>query len=428
MMRFKHLLVLILLICTLFSLWGCQSSAQVEPVILKVSYPSVQQFYRDYGFGFEKKYPHIQIQVVPYDWEAADPGKDADIRYMQLMSDYKQQIVDGKLLSLASRFQQDRDEELLKISPIMATLLKSVADNGELYGVSPTFEGIGLFYNKDLFTKYGVALPTEGLSWKGIYTLSMRFPKETADGKPLYGLQFDNNPRTVMKYLMEAGRTEGLSYIQPQSLQVTINTDRWQALLKDAIEAFRSGSFFAENDAGNPPFLTGQAAMTIGNLGSAYNYEQFAKMEVADAINWGLTTPPIDPGQPERSRGYSIHEIFGISADSTHPEEAWKLLKFMISDAENTRYMTNYQNRGIPVVTEFTQPIPGKDDLSPLYRLEANPDNPDPYLWLDHEIVNAFHDTAQPIIEAAIQGDMTIEEALAEIELKGQQAIDAKKQ
>ncbi|BBI31663.1 extracellular solute-binding protein [Cohnella abietis] len=426
-MRFKMIHLLVLIVGSVTVLSGCQSSKPQETVILQVSYPSAQKFYRDYGYGFEKKYPNIQIQVIPYDWEAANPSQDADIQYMQQLSQYRQEIEQGHLLSLASRFQQDKDQDLTKVSPIMTTLLKSAADNGELYGVSPTFSGEALFYNKDLFSQFGITPPHSEMGWKDIFALASRFPKQNKDGKALYGFQKNYSQQAELQYLLEAGRIEGLSYIQPQTLKVTINTDEWKRILNYTLEAFRSKALYGEDDAGYPLFLTGQAAMTLGTLTSAYSYEEFAKMEGTEPINWGLVTPPINPEQPDRSRYYSVNEVFGISSASPHPEEAWKLLKYMITDSENTRLMANYKHREIPLITEYIQPIAGKDDLASLYTLQAIPNDPSPYVSINQEILNAFQEAAGPILDQVIRGEKSIDNALTEIEIKGQQAVDEAK-
>ncbi|MCD9020799.1 extracellular solute-binding protein [Cohnella silvisoli] len=429
-MRFKSSRLLILLFSSLIILSGCLNSKPEKPIVLKVSAPSVQQFYRDYGYGFEKKYPHIQVQVVPYDSKSVDPYQDADIRYMYNLPLLRQQIEQGQLLSLSSRFQKEENSELGKLSPIVTTLLKSAADNGEMYGVSPTFQGVALFYNKDLFKQYGIAPPANGAAWKDIFALAMRFPNKGTDGQPLYGIGTNYYRNITLNCILEAGRTEGLSYIQPQTLKVTMNTEKWRTIWNYAIEAFRSGAIKGEEESlgGNDPsFMTGQVAMTLGGFSSAYSFEEYAEMFKVKRINWGIITPPVDPGQPDRSRSYTVDEIFGISTASMHQEEAWKLLEFIVSDAENIRNRANYRSQGIPSITEYMQPLSNWDDLSPIYKLQANPDNPNPYLVIDPKIVTALQDVAQPILDQVIRGDKTVEAALAEVELKGQQAVDVKR-
>jgi hypothetical protein len=63
-------------------------------------------------------------------------------------------------------------------------------------------------------------------------------------------------------------------------------------------------------------------------------------------------------------------------------------------------------------------------DLSPLYMLEANTAVMNPYSLIDATVLDAFHDVAQKLLDQAIQGEITVEEALAQVELQGQQAVN----
>ncbi|MOA24545.1 hypothetical protein D3C78_1452250 [compost metagenome] len=80
-------------------------------------------------------------------------------------------------------------------------------------------------------------------------------------------------------------------------------------------------------------------------------------------------------------------------------------------------------NYGLPAITDYIQPI-GDHDLTPLYSLRAVPAQIDPYLVIDHEIIDAFKKASQSILDKAIKGDISIDEALAEVELQGQLAVD----
>jgi ABC-type glycerol-3-phosphate transport system substrate-binding protein len=410
---------LLLLVLTLL-LAACQNAEPKEPVILKVAYPFAQKLYRDYGFGFEKKYPHIQIQVAS---DSPESGSDADIVYFQSLAEFREQIERGALVSLAVRYRDDK--ELERVSPIVTTLLSSAADNGELYGAAPSFEGTGVFYNKDLFAKYGVESPRSGMSWKDLLALAARFPRENDEGERLYGFDSNYTVNASLKFWLEAGRTEGLSYLQPPSGKVTINTERWRILLEGIIGSLRSAALF-EGDSPTEPFLTGHAAMKLGNLSSAYNFEQFAKMGTSSPVNWAVSAPPSDPGQPDRSRYYELHHIFAISAQSPHPEEAWELLRFMLADTDNIREMADVSNKGIPSITDYLRPMAGKESLSGLYALDAEPRDPNPYGWADADLVNALQEAMAPAFEQAIRGELTVEQALAAMEQAGQLAVDAK--
>lgn len=77
----------------------------------------------------------------------------------------------------------------------------------------------------------------------------------------------------------------------------------------------------------------------------------------------------------------------------------------------------------MPAVTEYVHPVTGHD-LSPLYSLQANPDYIDPYTQVDANVLDAFQSAAQSVLDRLLQNELTLEEALAEAELRGQEAVD----
>ena len=64
---------------------------------------------------------------------------------------------------------------------------------GKLYGLSPSFYSQVIFYNKDMFNKYGIPLPEDRMSWEKVFELAQRFPTDGAKDKRVYGLSFGYN-------------------------------------------------------------------------------------------------------------------------------------------------------------------------------------------------------------------------------------------
>ena len=78
------------------------------------------------------------------------------------------------------------------IYPGLIDMLKEIGGS-KLYGLSPSFYGNAVLYNKDLFNKYGVDLPHDGMSWQDILDLARRFPTEGDEKTRVYGYG-DNYP------------------------------------------------------------------------------------------------------------------------------------------------------------------------------------------------------------------------------------------
>ncbi|GAA0135268.1 hypothetical protein YSY43_21080 [Paenibacillus sp. YSY-4.3] len=426
----RGLLMILLLSVVMSSLAGCQRPQQVKPITIKVSYPSAQQFYKMFGFAFQKSHPHIEIQVIQ-DEPSMDAGSfdtEADVIYINGMDQYKAAIEQGKLRQILPPLLDPSTNEG-ELSPIVTALLSSASEDGRYYALAPAFHSEALYFNKKLFDEYNIAYPYDGMSWSDVFALAQRFPTEDKEGNRLYGIQMNYYKNVTMNYILKAGETENLSYLDPHTLKVTMNTERWNSIWTTAVQAFRAGVVYDQGEdldsMKHPAFLTEDAAMTVSSNALAYNFEPFSHFEDGTMLDWGVVSAPIDPLSPDTSNFYEIFDLFGVSTISEHPEEALELVKFIAGDSFNSRLLAQKQpNYGLPSVTEYVQPV-GAHDLSPLYLLQANPDYIDPYTQVDADVLDAFQSAAQSVLDRLLQNELTLEEALAEAELRGQEAVDA---
>jgi ABC-type glycerol-3-phosphate transport system substrate-binding protein len=424
-MRLKAICILITGMLCLVS--GC-AAPEPEPLTLTVRYPSVQSFYKRYGYAFEDKYPHITVQVVQDPMEQTDDAPGADVVFMHSLPLYSKRIEEGRLKDLTPLMKRDGFPPDT-FSPAVLDLLRHASPDGNLYGLAPAYSSDALYYNKSLFRLYGVPEPRNRMTWSEVFELAGRFPKTTDSGKPLYGFQMNFYKNVALNILLEVGKTEGLSYIDPATYRITMNTEGWRSVWFETVEAFRSGAIRdtgegEEEGIAFSPFFRGEAAMMVGSFMDAYNFDVLSRFPDGSVIDWGMVTVPVSRRHPDLSSAYALHEIYGVSADASHPEEAWELVKFIAADAGNNRFLArNEPNRGLPALTDAIQPVP-PHDLTPLYMLEANTAAIIPYLLVDATVSDAFQDVAQKLLDQAIQEEITIEEALEQAELQGQQAVN----
>lgn len=404
---------------------ACQTNPPKTPVTLTINYPMKSLFYERVGNAFESKFPNIQINVT-----SGNPEKDAslsDIIVMNSITEYKKLVGLNKLIPLQT-YLSGQDQLMSKLSPIT---IEPLQINGEMYGLTPSFDSEGIFFNKDLFEKYGVPLPTDQMSWHDILELAQRFPSKTNDGQPLVGFKSNYYEYIPFALILRIGQTENLTFIDPTTLKIEINTKSWKNIAEGVVDAVRNGSISIEDDNGSGqivalPILTGNAAMELASYTTAYNFNTYQQNYGGKSINWGVVTPPIDPNNPDYSDFYKINEIFGISSQTNHKDEAWTFIKFITSDTHF--YQTNINNLlnfGLPAMTEFIQPIEGHD-LSPLFTLKPTLDSVNPYDEVNYKMINAFKQAGQKILDEWIQDNhMSIDEAFTRIQNEGQQAVDA---
>lgn len=399
---------------------GCQTRQQREPITITVNYPSVQQFYKMYGYAFESKFPHINVQVVEDDPNDERVDKLTDVIYMNGMDHYKEAIEKGRLTVISSSEDDDLFESGGQMSPIVRTLLASASSDSQLYGLAPTFHSAALYFNKGLFDDNGIPYPYNGMSWRDVMMLAMQFPNTNEEGEPLYGIGINSNSEAALQYILEAGKTEGLAYIDSKTLKVTMNTERWKEIWLDVVAAFQGGVVFEgaedEDPMSHSSFLKEEAAMTIDSSGLAYQFETFSQFAEGSVLDWDMVTVPIDPVNPAYSSAYEIYDFYGVSSQSGHPEEALKLVKFIAGDPANSRLLAKGRsNMGLPAVTDYRSAI-DEHDLSPFYSLKANPNVKDTALLIEPAIMNAFRTGVQAVLNRVILGDLSVDEGLMEVE------------
>ncbi|MMZ62415.1 hypothetical protein D1872_246220 [compost metagenome] len=231
---------------------------------------------------------------------------------------------------------------------------------------------------------------------------------------------------------MRAGQTEGLSFINPDTLKVSFDSAEWKRIFEEVIDSFSKGIIYDQEDTGTgevepSPILTGQAAMEIHSSSMAYNFDSYSEMIGASKINWDLVTVPVGTHNRDQSDYYDVQEIFSISNATKHEQAAWKLIEFIMDNEQNMSNNSDKQpSSGLPAKTDLIQPL-GPHDLSPFYILQPVPYSNNPYDDVDYEILNAFKEAGQKVIEEAIRNSISIDQAIQQIEAEGQQVIDEMK-
>lgn len=406
---------------------GCTKEATQEPITLTVNYPSERLFYQKYGRDFEQKYPNITIKVIDPNLIENSENINVDIIFIDQLKVYKQMIEKGKLLNLDPLIQNSK-YPLSEITPIALQSLRSDL-NGGIYGLSPTFISHALFYNKDLFIEYGVPFPTNQMTWSEVLDLAERFPTNNASGERVYGFKSDYYMNIAFSMILRMGQTEGLTFINPTTLKMNLSSAEWREIFNKVVESFRKDVIYdqEESETGEiapSPILTNTAAMEIQSYSMAYNFDSYSEFIGGNPINWDMVTVPVPTRNKNQSDYYEIHEIYSISNSTPYKEEAWKFIDFVTNNDQNMGAKHEKQLlSGLPVKTDLIKPV-GNHDVSPLFLLDPAPYSNDPYDAVNYEILNAFKEVGQKAVEDTIQNALSIDEAIQQIEIEGQRAVD----
>ncbi|WIM99609.1 ABC transporter substrate-binding protein [Actinoplanes oblitus] len=224
------------------------------------------------------------------------------------------------------------DRDRVDLGKLNATTRSYTEFDGKRCAMPFLADAYGMYYNKDLFAKAGLAGPPRTLDELTAY--AKKLTVKNADGSlktvgflPLFDF-YENAaahlaPATGAKWLTEDGKS-------------AVGTDpQWKTLLSwqkdlvdwygyDNLTKFKAGlgdEFSADN-----AFQKGRVAM---NVDAEYRLA-FLK-DQSPNLRYGVA--PLPTTDPARyGGGYVTGNIVGISKNAKNPEAAWELIKYLTTD------------------------------------------------------------------------------------------------
>ncbi|MCR8657330.1 ABC transporter substrate-binding protein [Paenibacillus endoradicis] len=425
---------------------------------LKVMYYDESSFFQEYGMLYSALYPNIEIQVVETNQIQNTFMEENDNDYDKALAAFieKEQPdilmleptqleklgVEGKLYDIES-YVTDSKYDVDGLVPGVIDAMKGYG-GGNLYAIPTNFSTQALYYNKDLFDEYNVPYPTDQMTWTEVINLANMFP---TDGDPLeriFGLKMGWNKQlsTTVDIL---ANTEGLKAFDENTLQMTIDTPAWASIVEQAQSIMKSdvlfyddmlyggggdgvvyfeqnGDYYSQN-----PFFSGRLAMSLdGNyfvnqIEDAKNYAQNPE----DIIeNWDMVTAPVGSQNPDSSYYTSYYNLFAINAASTNVEEAWKFISYITGD-EYARVKTKVSYGNLPLRTKYME-LDTERNYAAFYKLKPMNQTID-YTKIPERYQYEYYNVSSETFNKVTNGDITVAEALAELQLRGNELLATEK-
>jgi multiple sugar transport system substrate-binding protein len=449
-MNFNRLHKIVMVLTCILLIAGCTSPAQnknEEKRTVKLMFWDENAFYRQYGDLFSMKYPNTEVELASiskiyrsnqneefdYDEELTKFIEEEQPDILLLSpSEIKKLGAGGKLTELQPLIDRDKYD----MTTYSQGILESIKEMGEgkLFALSPKFSMDGILYNADLFKKYGIEPPHDGMTWQEIIDLARRFPTDGDAKERIYGFGTQNGT-SISDLASTIARSQGLNFYNEQTKQITINTDSWKNVYKQALDAISSKAIYAREGEGfqggnmedyyaSQPFLMGRAAMTVESTYMLSNIKDAAEhMKDYKKFEIGIVAGPVDPADPTKTRGAHLNELFAIRAGSPNVDAAWDFIKF-VNGEEFAKVRSKTVNDGLSARQGFTKEYNGIS-LEPLYKLQ-------PKINLDENIRDAmpveFYSEYNTILDREVklleENKKTIDEALNTIQMEAQAALD----
>ena len=328
---------------------------------------------------------------------ALKSGKGPDIIYSRRLPGIRtQSLIDaGLLIPLDGK---------VDFSNFSQSVLNNIRYKGKTYGVPFAVQVVGIFYNKEIFKKYGLKEPK---TWDELIEIAETLKKNGVTpffvpGKSAWALVMQHaivgtsilGPCWI-KRLME-GHTD---FLDPDWIYVN-------KLLNDLKKYYQEGFMANTTDDLNTAFAFGQAAMVFYGIWGYGMWKQL-NPEMEGNVGYFMAPPDCECGQPW---AYVFMDgALALTSNSKNPDAALEVLRFAATPEFGTIFAKYTYN--IPAVKGAQMPN------DPLLKeiMEVVNKHASPYVyWVGSVFVSGkpslYQDVLSPGMQAMYAGKITPEE------------------
>lgn len=307
-----------------------EKKPSTEPVELSFYYSGgvagEQSFMENIGNPIMKKFPHISLKYYQTSEANGSAGLTlADAVATGVTIDVIYASLNNMTNSLQAHGLQYDHAELMKRNNYNLNLLIPQAVNaikgaggGILYGLPVGAGSLYLYYNKDLFDKFGVAYPADGMTWDQLYDLTKKMSR-TEGGVKYRGLLLNWSHMATFNPV-------GAGLVDPQTNKVLFaKEEKWQKLVSNLIRFYHIPGNEVDAEGAKwknqyDEFVKGTAAMMLSgnNLNKAWK-------ERVDVASFPAFSDSPGVG------GVLIPNFFGVTSTSKHKDQAFQAIAFLTS-------------------------------------------------------------------------------------------------
>jgi multiple sugar transport system substrate-binding protein len=292
--------------------------------------------------AFERTHPNTRIKILTASYndywtklQTMIAGGNAPDVFELNYENFVTYAESGRLLNTTPIAKADRT---FKPATYYPRAYQAFQLRGRQYALPETFSVVLLFYNKDLFRKAGVALPTKSWRWK----------HEIAAAKQLtdraQGIWGDFQPVQFWEYYKVLAQNNG-TFFNAAKTRTTFNGTRGVAALNWLLNKTRlHGVMPTKGEMGG---LDDTALFKSGRLAMWHNgIWQFDGLKDA-AFDWDVI---VEPGNARKAHHFFANAV-AASAKTKNPGHAWAFMRFFTSNAKavKTRVDSAWE---LPAVTD----------------------------------------------------------------------------
>lgn len=296
-----------------------------------------------------KKYPHIQLEFHP---ESAGTSLDALITagaVPDLVVTFNGNLASLQEKGLAfdmSPLMREHDINIERFEPNYIQDVLNASDMGELYGLPINVNYHALYYNLDIFDKYGASYPSEGMTWDGVIERA-RIVARTEGDTRYRGL----DPGLTVIWMSQP---LSIAAIDPATDKATVSNDAWKRVFELAKSIYDIPGNEMISERPKDQFMKSKTLAMLLDLNILTQLTQAEQ----EGLRWDVTQYPSYPEKPDTYGNASVYVMIA-SKTSPHPKEATQVIDLISS--EETQLALSRIGRLSPLRSEAVKAALGAD-------------------------------------------------------------------
>jgi multiple sugar transport system substrate-binding protein len=310
-----------------------------EPVTIVFYRPNTatneEQFMEMAGDAIKAKFPNVTIKFIPYDAKTSGystlitSGQDFDLIFYSIgaITDMTTNNLQYDMTPLVKKYNLD----LSRLEQTQVDFIKNFS-NGGLYALPIFTTAEVLAYSKDIFDKFGVPYPTEGMTWDEVYDLAKRLTRKEG-GVQYYGFA------TSQSQMFQTNQLS-LPYLDVKTNKPLIAGDDFRKLFDNFVRFYQ----IPGGDATKELLSKYKDLWSKDKRLAMYAYFNSALNTDGNVDAVGLPSFREAPGV-----GSQLYPTYlSISSTSKHKDMAFQILTYMLSEEMQSKFAKD--STGLPVI------------------------------------------------------------------------------
>jgi multiple sugar transport system substrate-binding protein len=281
-------------------------------------------FMKEYGDAIKAKFPHVTPKFVPTTSGTLDKlvasGQQLDIIVSSVGTAFTTVFPAGLQTDL-DPYVKTYQFDLNRFEPTSIDMMRQMSE-GKLFGLPLYTAPAPIYYNKDIFDKFGVAYPKDGLTWDDVYEMAKKLTRKEG-GQLYHGLAISPS-----HYLLRHQTT--LKFVDPATLKVTLTTDQTKAALENLLRFYQI-----------PGYEPNATKLGVSGQRQLFQKDHTAAMwipastmhtaEELAGMNWDIAALPAWKGMPGVEAQVYPYHLY-LASNGKHKDQSFEVIQYLISD------------------------------------------------------------------------------------------------